>query len=112
MLTISGIELYTNIGISEEEKKEKREIDVEVSIDANNFIDLREVYSLIKDTVEGSVYTFIEDIANRVLSVLVKTYMPNTLTVKVRKPHPPIGGRVDYIECELIYKGETESPNL
>ncbi|OYD15718.1 hypothetical protein CH333_05095 [candidate division WOR-3 bacterium JGI_Cruoil_03_44_89] len=112
MLTISGIKLYTNIGISEEERKEKREIDADVSIDADNFVDLKEVYSLIKDTVEGSAYTLIEDVAKRLLSVLVDVYKPNTLTVKVRKPNPPIGGRVDYIECELVYRGDTKTPNL
>ncbi|MEA3431561.1 MAG: dihydroneopterin aldolase [candidate division WOR-3 bacterium] len=109
MLTISGIELYTKIGISEEERKGKREIDVDVSIDANKFVDLKEVYNLIKDTVESSSYTFIEDIGKKLLSILADRYTPNSLTVKVRKPHPPIGGRVDYIECEMVYQGKSKA---
>jgi dihydroneopterin aldolase len=104
MLTISGIELYTNIGISEEERRGKTRIDVDVSIDTKNFVDLKGIYNLIRNTIEDSTFTLIEDIAKRLLSILVKRYAPNTLTVRVRKPHPPIGGKVDYVECELVYQ--------
>lgn len=103
MLTISGIVLYTRIGLNKEERGKKREIDVDINLDTDDSIDLKEVYELIRNKVEGSTYRLIEEVAESLISIVVKKYKPKELIINVRKPNPPIGGKVEYIGCELTY---------
>ncbi len=102
--TISGIELHTYIGMNEEERKAKRRIDIDVRIDTEDFIDLKEVYNFVRDTIEEKTYILIEDVTREILSVLKERYQSSFFTVRVRKPHPPIEGKVAYIECEIRSK--------
>ncbi|MCD5383618.1 dihydroneopterin aldolase [candidate division WOR-3 bacterium] len=104
--TISGIELYTHIGISEEERREKRRVELDINIDTDKFIDLKEIYNLVRDSVEGASYVLIEDIGRELLSILDSRCGCTRLTIRVRKPNPPIGGKVDYIECKMEFQQE------
>ena len=60
-----------------------------------------EVYGVIKRIVEDGAYNLIEGIATAIVQELLEKFPLNSVTVRVRKPQPPVGGLMDAVEYEL-----------
>ncbi|MCX7983493.1 MAG: dihydroneopterin aldolase [Bacteroidetes bacterium] len=65
-------------------------------------IDYERVYAHVRQLVEEKKYYLIESLAGSIAkSILSNFRRVMKVTVRVRKPHVPIKGVVDYVEVEL-----------
>lgn len=71
------------------------------SDDLGRAVDYTEVYGLVEKVVSGSQFNLLEALASAVLKAIAERYHPQGLTVRVRKPNPPISGGLDCVEVEL-----------
>lgn len=66
-------------------------------------IDYEKVYSFIQRTVLERKYHLIEALANSIARGLLREFPAlEKVVVRVRKPHPPVKGVVDYVEVEIV----------
>jgi len=60
------------------------------------------VYAFVQKTVLSRKYYLLEALAHAIGRGLIREfYNIETVTVRVRKPHPPVKGVVDYVEVEI-----------
>lgn len=111
-LTLRNMIFYGYHGVYDEERKLGQPIAVDVEMvsdlsDAGSQDDLRltinyaEVYDLVKEIVEAKQFKLIEGIGSAILKRLAEKYVLKRLTVRIRKPHPPLGGLVEAAEFEI-----------
>jgi dihydroneopterin aldolase len=82
-------ELTCNVTAAEAEDNLKKTLDYE------------KAYLFIKEVVSGSKFYLIESLAYRIaLKIIASFDVVEKVTIKVRKPSPPLGGVVDYVEVE------------
>ncbi|MFS8665821.1 MAG: dihydroneopterin aldolase, partial [Limnochordales bacterium] len=63
-----------------------------------NYVD---VYTIVKDIVEGGRYNLLETIAETIAAKILASFAVERVTVRVRKPHAPVGGSLDGVEVEI-----------
>lgn len=65
-------------------------------------VDYEKVYAFIHQTVLHKKYYLLEALANTIAKGLLNKFT-NILKVivRVRKPHPPVKGVIDYVEVEI-----------
>jgi dihydroneopterin aldolase len=111
-IRLVGLSFYGYHGVSAAERETGRqfEVDCELEVDLadaghsdsiRDTIDYREVYNIIRDTVEGEAYSLLERLANRLAAQLLDRFPAYRVTLRVRKLHPPLGGVVKHIEIEV-----------
>lgn len=111
-LTLKNMVFYGYHGVYTEERRLGQQIAVDVEMlsdmkDAGLKDDLEltvnyvDVYDLVRQIVETKQYNLIEAMAFAILNQLGEKYQLKKITVRVRKPHPPVGGLVDAAECEV-----------
>ncbi len=65
-------------------------------------VDYEKVYAFIQDTVLARKYYLLEALANTIAEGLLREFHAiHDVTVRIRKPHPPVKGVVDYVEVEI-----------
>jgi len=92
----------------------KFEIDVDMYCDLSaavesdslkRTVDYEKVYSCIQSLALAKKYHLIEALANTIARGLLREFFNiETVTVRIRKPHPPVKGVVDYVEVEITQK--------
>jgi dihydroneopterin aldolase len=96
--------------VAERELGQTFQVDVEMGLDLAaavssddlaRTVDVTELYHLIEKTVSGSEFRLLEALAGAISRAVAERYHPEKLTIRVRKPHPPIPGRLDFVEVEL-----------
>ena len=111
-LTLKNMIFYGYHGVYAEERQLGQQIAVDVEMvkelfeagsqdDLNLTVNYAEVYDLVKEIVEREEYKLIEGIGLAILKRLAERYVLKGLTVRVRKPHPPLGGLVEAAEFEV-----------
>jgi 7,8-dihydroneopterin aldolase/epimerase/oxygenase len=101
---------YHGVMADEQNLGGKFEIDVDMQGDFSeaartdslkDTVDYERVYSFIGSTVLEKKYYLLEALA-RVIARGIVDEFPSVLsvTVRIRKPHPPVRGVVDYVEVE------------
>src|SRR2546428_5558183 len=76
-------------------------IEAEIEDNLKKTLDYEKVYAFIKDIVSSEKFYLIEALAARISKGILKNFdMVHKVTVKVRKPSPPLGGVVDFVEVE------------
>ncbi|MFS8543237.1 MAG: dihydroneopterin aldolase, partial [Limnochordales bacterium] len=60
-----------------------------------------DVYTIVKDIVEGGRYNLLETIAETIAAKILASFAGERVTVRVRKPHAPVGGSLDGVEVEI-----------
>jgi dihydroneopterin aldolase len=111
-LRLKNMVFYGHHGVFDAEKVlgQKIEVDVELTADflpagqtdaLDRTIDYSKLYQLVKLVVETEQYDLIETIATAILAKLRAAYGAPRITVRVRKPQPPVGGVVDTVEFEI-----------
>ena len=111
-LTLKNMIFYGHHGVfaAEKELGQQIEVDVEVVSDFENagkFDDFKltinyvGIYTIVKEIVEQDAFDLIEAIAVTILKRITEAYSLEKITVRVRKPHPPVGGLMDGVEFEI-----------
>jgi len=112
VIRLIGLRFYGYHGVSAAEKETGRafEVDCELHLDLapaghsnhiSDTVDYGEAYALIRDAVEGKAYALLEALASELAGILLDKFPVYTVTLRVRKLHPPIPGSVQHIEIEV-----------
>ena len=112
IIRIRNAKFYAHHGVLDAERANGGlfEIDVELTCDVTEAemedslkktMDYEKVYAFIKEIVSGKKFYLIESLAARISRSLIANFsMVQKVTVRVRKPSPPLGGVVDHVEVE------------
>jgi dihydroneopterin aldolase len=102
---------YHGVGKDEQNLGGKFEVDVDLKTDFSaavksdslrQTINYEEVYSLVKTLVNEKKYYLIETLAETIADGVIEKFSNvNEVSVRLRKPHPPVKGVVDYVEVEV-----------
>lgn len=107
---------YAYHGVREDEQNlgGKFEVDAELSFDMaaaaetdslKRTVDYEQVYEHIRHIVTSKRFYLLEALAETIVRGLMREFpLLESLTVRVRKPHPPVKGVVDFIEAEITRK--------
>ncbi|MBM2846285.1 MAG: dihydroneopterin aldolase [Bacteroidetes bacterium] len=92
----------------------KFEIDVDMYCDLSaavesdslkRTVDYEKVYSFIQSLALAKKYHLLEALANTIGKGLLREFFNiEVVTVRIRKPHPPVKGVVDHVEVEITQK--------
>lgn len=113
IIRVKNAVFYAYHGVMEDEQNlgGKFECDVDMRCDLaaaaetdalGKTVDYEKVYSFIQSTVLEKKYYLIEALAHAIAGGLIKSFpIIQSVMVRVRKPHPPVKGVVDYVEAEV-----------
>ena len=113
IIRIKNASFYAYHGVATDEQNlgGKFEIDLELRADLSaaiehdslkRTIDYEAVYTLVHEIVMSKKYFLVEALANTIATGILRKFSgAQSVTVKVRKPHPPVKGVVDYVEVEV-----------
>ncbi len=96
---------------AEEELGQRYEVDLELSLDLGpsaNTDDLElslntvDLFTVVKEIVEEEEFHLPEALAQAIASQILDAFAVDEVVVRVRKPHPPVGGLVESLEVELV----------
>lgn len=109
---------YHGVYGAEKELGQKFAVDVELeadlqaagrSDDLELTIDYQGVYTVVRDIVEERDFALIEALAEAIAQELLSGFPIDAVTVRVRKPHVPVGGLLDYAEVEIRRENQREN---
>lgn len=111
-IRLHTILVYGNHGVTEAERSVGRpfEIDVELVLDLSTAGDTDDLgatadYGAICQAVrranEAGPYRLLEAFATRIAKDILSGFPVRTVTIRVRKPHPPVGVLVEAAEVEI-----------
>jgi 7,8-dihydroneopterin aldolase/epimerase/oxygenase len=112
IIRIRNARFYAHHGVFDIERSNGGlfEIDAELLCDVSEAekednlkktLDYEKLYYFIKEVVSGKKFFLIEALASRISNSIIQNFpMVQKVTVKVRKPSPPLGGVVEYVEVE------------
>ena len=101
---------YHGVYSAEKELGQRIEVDVELVADLtgagktddfDQTIDYVDIFTITKETVEEGQFNLMEGMATAILDQICSSYDLEQITVRVRKPHPPVGGLMDCLEVEV-----------
>ncbi len=76
-------------------------LEAEAEDDLKKTVDYEKVYAFIKEVTAGKKFYLIESLASRICNSILENFtVVQKVTVKVRKPSPPLGGVVESVEVE------------
>jgi 7,8-dihydroneopterin aldolase/epimerase/oxygenase len=111
-LSLKNMVFYGHHGVYPTEKDLGQRIEVDVDLysdfsqagrtdDLATTINYVDIYVIVKDIVEQESYDLIEAMALAISNQIRDAYKPQKVTVRVRKPQPPVGGLIDTVEFEI-----------
>ena len=112
IIRINNARFYAHHGVLDSERTNGGmfEIDAEMTCDVTaaeaednlkKTLDYEKAYKFIKEVVSGSKFYLIEALAFNIADKIIKNFsVVQKVTIKVRKPNPPLGGVVDSVEVE------------
>jgi dihydroneopterin aldolase len=105
---------YHGVHTSEQNSGGRFEVDIEIHCDISeavksdslkNTIDYEQVYNFLKSLITEKKFYLIEALASKIAQGLIEKFEKiQKVIVRVRKPSPPVGGVVDFVEVELEMK--------
>lgn len=113
VIKIRNAVFYAYHGTAEDEQNlgGKFEVDVDLYCDVNiaaekdslrKTVDYEKVYALISDVVLARKYNLLEALGLTIGRAIIRDfYNVERVVTRIRKPHPPVKGVVDYVEVEI-----------
>jgi 7,8-dihydroneopterin aldolase/epimerase/oxygenase len=113
VVRIRNASFYAYHGVQDDEQNlgGKFELDVDLYGDflpaaetdsLKKTVDYEKVYAFIRTTVLEKKYHLIEALAHVIARGLLREFFNlEVVTVRIRKPHPPVRGVIDYVEVEI-----------
>jgi dihydroneopterin aldolase len=119
-LSLVNLVFYAYHGLFAAEKELGQRFEVDVDLygdfsscargdDIDAAVNYADVYALVREIVEEREFDLIETLAHTLADEILSAHRVNSVTVRVRKPGAPIGGPMDYVECE-VSRGNDEGP--
>ncbi len=114
-IRLRNISLYGCHGVTAAEREVGRpfEVDVELVLDLSAAsrtddlgatIDYAAVCEIVRRVHEAGPYHLLEALAGRIAKEIIGAFAAEEVTVRVRKPHPPVGGLVGAAEVEITVR--------
>jgi 7,8-dihydroneopterin aldolase/epimerase/oxygenase len=111
-LSLKNMVFYGHHGVFPVEKDFGQRIEVDVDLftdfsaagrvdDLATTINYVDIYTIVKVIVEQDTYDLIEALALAISERIIGGYDLEKVTVRVRKPQPPVGGLMDTVEFEV-----------
>ncbi len=111
-IRLTDIALYGTHGVTPAERQIGHlfEVDIEMRLDLtaaaktdelDATVDYAAVYAIVRRVHEAGPYQLLEAMAGRIAKEIVGAFPIDEVTVRVRKPHPPVGGLVGEAEVEI-----------
>jgi dihydroneopterin aldolase len=111
-ILLIGAHFFSHHGVSDDERRVggRYVVDVELSLDLREAAasdDLKdtanyaEMYSTVRDIIEGKSFRLIEALADAIAQALLTRYAAESVTVRVKKQPPPTNGIIDYAGVEV-----------
>lgn len=106
---------YHGVFPAEAELGQRFYVDLELSLDLSgaarsddlkDTVNYAEIYSMVKEIVEGERYKLVEALAGRIADQLLAQFPLAQVKVKVTKPDPPINGHYEAVAIEILRKRE------
>jgi len=113
VIRIKNAVFYAYHGTEEDEQNlgGKFEIDVDLYCDVTvaaekdalkKTVDYEKVYAVISDVVLARKYRLLEAIGMTIGKAIIRDfYNVERVVTRIRKPHPPVKGVVDFVEVEI-----------
>jgi dihydroneopterin aldolase len=113
VIRIKNASFYAYHGVASDEQNlgGKFEVDIDIHSDLSaamasdslrQTIDYESVYAFVQNIVTSKKYYLLEAVANTIAQSMLDEFKSiESVTVRVRKPHPPVKGVVDYVEVEV-----------
>ncbi|QRG67871.1 dihydroneopterin aldolase [Brevibacillus choshinensis] len=76
------------------------------SDDLNDTVNYAEIFSCVKQIVEGERYNLVERLTARIAEQLLVQFPFREAKVKVTKPNPPINGHYESVAIEMTRRRE------
>lgn len=111
-VTLRNLRIYTHVGCTSEERRvgQHLELDIEFRLDLREAattdrigasVDYAKAATAVRDAISGVEANLLETIAERAANALLPL-AAGEVTVRVRKPSPPIpGAHAEYAEVEI-----------
>jgi len=112
-IRLKNLVFYAYHGAMQDEQNlgGKFEVDVDMQCDISaaaesdalrKTVDYESVYAFVQKTVLSRKFYLLEALAHAIGRGLIREFFNiESVTVRVRKPHPPVKGVVDYVEVEI-----------
>jgi len=112
VIKLINMVFYAHHGYYEAERElgQRFELDIEATCDLReaadtddlkSTIDYRKVYAIAKDAFENYKFKLLETVADRIARQILDSFDVHSVHIRVRKPHVPLKGFLDYVEVEL-----------
>lgn len=116
-ITLKNMLFAASIGVADWERNVTTiiEIDVEISADLwkacmsdnlHDTISYSEVYESVCKAVESRHHNLLESLAHQIAEDILQRRDCRVVTVRIRKPNPPIGGICAFAEVEIAREAD------
>ena len=112
-ITLKNMVFGGRVGAAEWERKVRTRVEVDLEIhadlkkacksdDLDDTINYSKLYDLVGKAVGGKHHNLLESLAEEIAAAAFGSYDCDRVVVRVRKPHPPVGGPCDDAEVEIV----------
>ena len=117
-ITLKNMTFSAFVGAAEWERdvRTRIEVDLELHTDLekacksdslDDTIDYAMVYDLVSGVINGKHHNLLESVAGEIADAVFGACDCAKIVVRIRKPHPPVGGPCDHAEIEIVrHKGK------
>jgi dihydroneopterin aldolase len=112
-VTLKNIDCMGSVGVSDWERKVRTRLAIDIEIqadlskacksdDLNDTISYAKLYDLAYEVVTRKHHNLLESLAQEIADAVFTLHDCDIITVRIRKPHPPVNGACDYAEVEVV----------